>query len=181
MSTGGLHGHVLVLVALQVAGGLRLVAQALHGAHDIVGLRQEGITEALHPHRVLAEGRQQLRESHQRLHTRVPGLLRHLFDRIVTRGFGVGLGPGHGFTHLPRVSGRHQYLGQQCIGVQSNRRQHLVQLLLGEDRVLGRDRFALRGRIRRRYVLRQRQAGRGVQAQERQQESKQWHAHRFSP
>ncbi|MNM99240.1 hypothetical protein D3C81_1117930 [compost metagenome] len=113
----GLHGHVLVLVALQVAGRLCLVTQALHRAHDILGLRQERITQSLHPHRVLAQGRQQLREGHQRLHAGVPRLLRYLFDCSIARRLGVGLGPGHRFAHLPRVSGRHQYLGQQRIGV----------------------------------------------------------------
>ncbi|MCY1441607.1 hypothetical protein D9M71_579280 [compost metagenome] len=99
----GLHGYVLVLAALQIAGGLRLVAQTLHAAHDIIGLGEESIAQALHPDRVLAKRCQHLREGHQCLYARVPGLLGHLPDRIVAGGLGVGLGPGHGFIDLPRV------------------------------------------------------------------------------
>ncbi|MNP12695.1 hypothetical protein D3C76_1049420 [compost metagenome] len=152
---------------MQVAGGLGLVTQALYRAHDIVGLRQERITQALHPRRVLAQGREQLWEGYQRLYARVPRLLRDLFDCIIARRLGVGLGPGDSFAHLSRVSGGHQYLSQQRVGVQRNRRQHLVQLLLREHRGLGRDRVGLRGWVGGWYVLRQRQAGGGVQAHKR--------------
>ena len=59
---------------MQVAGSLRLVTQTLHAAHDIVGLGEEGITQALYPDRVLAKGRQHLRDCHHGLDARVPGL-----------------------------------------------------------------------------------------------------------
>ncbi|MNZ32068.1 hypothetical protein D3C78_493880 [compost metagenome] len=145
------------------------MTQALHAAHDIIGLREEGVAQALHPDRVLPQGCQHLREGHKRLYAWVPGLIRHLLDGIVAGGLGVGLGPGHRFAHLPRISGGHQYLGQQRIGVQRDGREHLVQLLLGEDRVLGRDRVGLWCRVGGRYILCQHQAGRGTQIQDYRQ------------
>ncbi len=68
-----LDRHVLILVALQIAGGLCLATQALGAFHEIVGLRQEGITQALDPDGVLPQHYQNLREGDQRLHARIQG------------------------------------------------------------------------------------------------------------
>lgn len=55
-----LDGHVLILVAGRLSRRLCLTTQALHPLHDIVWLCQEGITQALNPHRVLSQRRQDL-------------------------------------------------------------------------------------------------------------------------
>ncbi len=146
---GSLHRDVLVLVALQVACGLGLLAQTLHGAHHIIRLGQKRIPQALHPHRVLPENHQYLRERHQCLDTRVPGLRRHLFDSLIPLSLGIGLGPRHCFGHFTGIGGGHQYLCQQRVGIQRNRREHLVQLLGVEYRLLGGCRLGGRRRLLR--------------------------------
>ncbi|MNQ75988.1 hypothetical protein D3C85_908040 [compost metagenome] len=141
--------HVLVLVALQVAGFLRLMTQALHAIHDVVGLRQERITQALYPDRILPQRYQHLREGDQRLHAGIPGLVCHLLDRIIALGVRVGLGPGDPLGNLPGVRGGHQYLGQQWVGIQRDGRHHLIQLFLGEHGVFGHRRGGRGGGGRR--------------------------------
>ena len=127
-----LNRHVLILVALQVACCLRLMTQALHRCHEIVGLRQEGITQALYRHRILSQRGQHLREGDERLYTRIPGLVLHLFDCIIALGVRVGFRPGDGLGEFPGVRAGHQYLCQQWVRVQRNGRQHLIQLFLGK-------------------------------------------------
>ncbi|MCY1403253.1 hypothetical protein D9M71_184230 [compost metagenome] len=105
--------------------------------HDIVGLRQEGITQALHPDGVLPQRCQNLRESDQRLHARIPGLVRHLFDRVVTLGVRMRFGPADGLADFPGVGGGHQHLCKQRVRVKRNGRQHLIQLFLVKHRILG--------------------------------------------
>ena len=113
------------------------MAQALHGIHHVIRLGEEGITQALHPDRILAQSDQHLGKRHQCLHARVPGLLRHLLDRIVALGVRVGLGPGDRLGDFPGIGHRHQQLGQQRVGVQRDGRDHLIQLFLIEHWILG--------------------------------------------
>ncbi|MNC22458.1 hypothetical protein D3C75_704600 [compost metagenome] len=105
--------------------------------HDIVGLRQEGITQALDPDGILSEQCQHLREGDQCLHARIPGLVRHLFDRIVTLGVRMRFGPADGLADFPGVGGGHQHLCKQRVRVKRNGRQHLIQLFLVKHRILG--------------------------------------------
>ncbi|KPU61939.1 hypothetical protein AN403_6014 [Pseudomonas fluorescens] len=169
------------MVALQVASSLGLVTQALYAVHDIVGLRQEGIAQALYPDGILPQRCQNLREGDQRLHARIPGLVRHLFDRIVALGVGVRFGPADRLTNFPGVSGGHQYLCQQGVGVKRNGRQHLIQLFLGEHGILGRRcdgrRIGRACRCRCGRIRTQCQAGISAQKQYGRQRVKQWNVH----
>ena len=132
-----LHRHVLILVALQVARGLRLMPQALHAAHHIVGLRQEGVAQSLNPGGILPQRHQHLRKGDQRLHARVPGLTGYFFDCIIAFRFGVRFRPGDGLGDFPWVGAGHQHLCKEWVRIKGNRRQHLIQLLLSKDRILG--------------------------------------------
>ena len=137
-------------VGLQVAGGLRLMAQALHRVHHSVGLRQERIAHAFAPRPGPAQQVQHLRERHQRLHARIPGLVRHLAHRVIALGVRMRLRPLHRIGDIAGIGRGHHDLREQRIRVQRDRRHHLVQLFALERR------FGLRGRNGRR---RSRRAG----------------------
>ncbi len=126
------NGDGLLLIRLQVAGGLGLATQALDGVHHRIRLGQEGIADPLYPDRVLSQRRQYQREGNQRLDAGVPWLICHLLYGVVATDFGVRLRPCCRVGHIARIGGRHQHLRQQRVGIQREGREHLVQLLRGE-------------------------------------------------
>ncbi|MNM78959.1 hypothetical protein D3C81_908790 [compost metagenome] len=130
----GFDGDRLLFVRLQVAGCLGLAAQALDRIHHRVGLGEEGVTYPLHPGRVLAKGGQRGGEGDQRLHARVPRLVGDLAHCFVATDIRVRLGPGHRIGDVARIGRGHQHLGEQRVGIQRQRREHLVELFGAEDR-----------------------------------------------
>ncbi len=86
-------GDGLLLIRLQVAGGLGLATQALDGVHHRIRLGQEGIADPLYPDRVLSQRRQYQWEGNQRLDAGVPWLICHLLYGVVATDFGVRLRP----------------------------------------------------------------------------------------
>ncbi|MNO90189.1 hypothetical protein D3C76_816910 [compost metagenome] len=107
-----MHDNGLLSVGLQVASSLGLGAQALDRVHHRVGLGEKGITDSLHPDRVLAKCGQHLRKSHQRLHAGVPRLVGDLLDGGITADVRMRLGPDNRVGDIAWIGGGHQHLSQ---------------------------------------------------------------------
>ncbi len=150
-----LHLDLLLLVALQISGGLGLRAQVLHGVHHLRLLREERVAQLLRPGEVLVHPVQHLGEGGQRLDALVPRLvLQRILERRALQP-GVLLAPARGLDDLERIRRRHQHLRQQRIGVERDRGQHRVEFLLLEGRSgRGGLRARRRGWRRGRRVLR---------------------------
>ena len=138
---GWLRRHRDLFVALEVAGLLGALAQALHRVHHVLGLRQEGVTHVAHPFGLRAKRDQHIGEGHQRGHRRIPGLVFHQLDGRVALFIGVRLGPRRSRREILGVGRGHEQLGQQGVGEQGDGRRHLFELLVAER--FGRLRLAL--------------------------------------
>jgi len=100
----------------------------LHGIHDILLLREEGVAELLRPVELLVHHRQHVGKRDQRFHARVPGFfLDGLRDRIA---FDVGmlLLPARRLHDFQRIGRGHEDLREQRIRIQRDRRDDLFQL-----------------------------------------------------
>ncbi|CAB3884640.1 hypothetical protein LMG3482_03477 [Achromobacter deleyi] len=103
-------GDLLLRRALEVAGLAGLGPQPLHGIHDVVGLRQEGIAHRFHPGGLAAHQVHHRWKGDQRLDAGVPGFG---FDGLgggVARQIGVRGGPLRGRGDVVGVGGPHQHL-----------------------------------------------------------------------
>ena len=132
-----LHDDLLLLGRLQVAFGLRLGAQALHGVHHVLLLREERVAELLGPVELLVHHREHLRERDQRLDARVPGLALAARPRgPCPSAFGFAFEPARRFDDLERIGRGHQHLREQRVGIERDRRDELLDLLRLERRFL---------------------------------------------
>jgi hypothetical protein len=67
--------HLLLLVRLQIAGVLGLLAHALHSLHHVVLLREEGVAKVGRPLNIIGESLHDIRKRRHGLNTWVPGFL----------------------------------------------------------------------------------------------------------
>jgi hypothetical protein len=125
-----LRNHLLLFAGLQVVRFLGLFPQFLDRIHHGILLAEEGISELLGPLQLLAHHGQDLRERNQGLYAGIPIMLvQFCVQLIALETFGL---PNPTVCHynLEGIRGGHQDLGQQRIGIQGNRRQHLIQFRL---------------------------------------------------
>ncbi len=176
-----LHLDLLLLVALQISGGLGLPAQVLHGVHHLRLLREERVAQLLRPGEVLVHPVQHLGEGGQRFDALVPWLvLQRILQRRALQS-GILLAPACGLDDLERIRRRHQHLRQQRIRVERDRGQHRVEFLLLEGRTgRGGLRARRRGGSRRRHVLR-RGCGRNAERHGDSEQGERAVSHRDSP
>jgi hypothetical protein len=122
----------LLLGILQRALGRRLAAQGLGRRQHVLLLRQEGIAQLLGPVDLLAHHRQHLRKDRERLHAGIPGLpLQRILEALAFQ-IRMALDPALGGDHFQRISRGHEDLGEQGVGVEGDRCDQLLDLLLGE-------------------------------------------------
>ena len=84
--------------------------------------------EAARPRQVLVHALQQPGEGDQRLDARVPVLVRDQGDGLVALQPGVRARPARRLDDVERIGRGHQHLRQQRVGIQRDRREHLVEL-----------------------------------------------------
>ena len=79
---------------------------------------------------------QHLRKRHERLHTRIPGLLLERVSQLpaLERRVARLLNPAIGFDDFQRIGRRHQHLGDERIRIERDRREHLTGLLCRQRR-----------------------------------------------
>ncbi len=134
------------VVAAEVARRERALAQALDRVHHVGLLLEEGLAQVLGPVEPLAHHPDHARERDQRLDARIPVLVLDRAHRLVALKPRVALRPARRLDHLEGIGRSHQDLRQQRVGIERNRRQHLVQLRLRI--ALCRRRLGERGRRR---------------------------------
>jgi hypothetical protein len=127
-------------------------AHLLDRVHHVGLLREECVPKLGGPADILVQLRQRIRNCHQRLHAWIPGLLpRGVHERLAAEVL-VPLQPLVCFHDLKRIGAGDQQLTQQRIGVESNRRHQVVELL--------RRPHLLRRLLHLGLLLRQRRRGR---------------------
>ena len=128
-AAGRLRRHRLLRRALEVAGGRGLGAQALHGIGHVLLLRDHRVADLLGPVELVVHHLEDLRKRRQRLDADVPVLVLDRGHRRIALEIGIGLRPARRLDDFERIARGHQRLRQQGIGIQRDRRQHLVELL----------------------------------------------------
>ena len=118
----------------QVARFVGAFAQGLDGVHHLLLLREEGVTQTARPVQVLVHAVEDLGESEHGLHAGIPGPILGRAHRVLAFELRVRTGEACRLHHLERVGGGHQHLGEELVGIQRDRREHLVELGLGEQR-----------------------------------------------
>ena len=156
MRGGGLDGdgvilldHVGLLGRSQIARRIRLLPQALNRFHHLRLLRDENVAEPRSPLELLVHHREHLRERGERFDARVPILLLDGFDRLLSRQARIAPGPARRLHHLERISGGHEDLRQQRVGIKRDRGEHLIELLLRSRGLARRGRGLRKGDRRR--------------------------------
>jgi hypothetical protein len=109
--------HRLLGRRLQLSVGLRLGAQALHGAHHVRLLGQERVTQVRCPTDVLIQARQNIGKRDQGLDTGIPVLLPGGVHQGLTLQIAVLLQPLLRFHDFDGIRRSHQDLAQQSIRV----------------------------------------------------------------
>ena len=127
-----LHRDFHLFVGLKISGLLCTQSQTLHRVHHILRLRKKGIAKGAHIVGSVAQRDQGIGKSHQRSNRRIPRLAFNHLDGSVALGVRMSLGPGHSLRKLVRIGRGHQDLGQERIGIKSDLRHHLVELLDGK-------------------------------------------------
>ena len=126
----GLGFHFLLLAGLQTARARSLGAHALDCVHHIGLLRQKGVAQFRRPLDIARQTLHRVRHRDHRLNTWIPVLLLH----GVRQGFAlqrlVPIQPLLELNDLQRVGGSHQCLAQQRIGIQRDRRNQGIQLIV---------------------------------------------------
>ena len=153
---GARCGHaadLLLFARFQIARHFGLLAQGLNRELDVVGLGEKGFTELVGPIQLLVHHRQHLGYRRQSLDAWIPRLLLHGALERRTLEVRVLLDPTRRERHLKRIGRCRQHLRQQWIGIERNRRNQLLDLLLGERRLLLLRRLLLRWRLLRRWQL----------------------------
>jgi hypothetical protein len=139
-----LHDDLLLLVALEVAGLRGLRTQALRRRQDAFFVGEHRVAELLRPLELLVHHLEDLRERGQGLHRRIPVLLPGgLHHRVALELVPVRLDEARRLDDVERVGRRHQRLHEELVGIQRDRRDEAVELVLRE---LGRGGGAAGGR-----------------------------------
>jgi hypothetical protein len=119
----------LLRARLQIACCLRLFAQALHGVHHIVRLAEKGRAELRDPVGFRRHCREDLRESDQRLHARIPWLGCDCLYGVVALQLRVRFRPCGRGLYILRESGGHQHLREQGVGIERDGCSQRIELL----------------------------------------------------
>jgi hypothetical protein len=127
--------HLLLFGGLQTTLVLSPLAHPLNGIHDVALLRQKGIAQVNRPLDVVSQALYHVRKGRQSLDTRIPRLFRHRIREGLIFQVLVAIQPPLEQNDFQRIRGRGQYLGQQRVWIQGNRRYQRIQLL---GRKLGR-------------------------------------------
>src|SRR5262245_34375279 len=138
----GLHGDGLPLPhdrllwrALERSRVVRLGAHALRGVHQLGTLAEERVAQILRPLEVLRHAVEHVGEARQRLDARVPVLLlERLFERVSLQR-GILLPPAIRLDHLERIRRGDADRRQHLVGIERDRRDHLLELRRRELRV----------------------------------------------
>ena len=119
---------------LKVACRLRPLAKRLHRLHHLRLVGEKCVAELLRPFELVVHHRQHLREAGERHDARIPGLvLQRVFERVALQ-VPVLLGESRCLDHFERIGRGHQHLAQQLVGVERDRRQQRVELVLRQRR-----------------------------------------------
>ena len=124
-----LHLNVLVLVALQRARRVRLLAQALDGIHHRRLIRREGAADGGVAVDVLRHHAQNLREVDQRDERRIKSLRLCRIGARLTAQTGVLLQPGVGVEDLLRIGRGRTDLCHQGVRIQRDRGEQLIEFI----------------------------------------------------
>ena len=144
-----------LLVGAQRPRLISALAQVLHRIHHLPLLAEESLPQRAHPVVVGGHLREHLRKGGQRLHARIPAAALRRLHSVVALQPRVRLRPARGIGDLLRISRRHQDLREQRVGIQRNRREHLVELPPAVGRALpGRRRILRLGRRQERLCER---------------------------
>ena len=103
-------------------------SQALYGVHDILLLRQECVAEVRSPAHVLIKLLQHIGQRYQGLDAGVPRLLCRRIDQRFVLQIGILAHPPSGFDDFEGISGCHQYLAQDRVGIKGDWGDKAVQL-----------------------------------------------------
>src|SRR5262245_2939252 len=117
---------------LEVAGVVRLGAQALCCVHQLVALRQERVAQVLRPFQIVRHAVQDVGEDREGFHAWVPVELRQRLVQVRTLERQVLLTPPVRLDDLERIRGGDQHLGEDVVRIERDRRDHLLELRLGE-------------------------------------------------
>ena len=137
----------LLLVALQISRRLCTRPQRLDRLHDLLLVGEESIANLLRPVELVVHHGQHLRECGERLNAGIPILpCERLIERISleTR---ILLHEACSFHDLQRVRRRNQHLRKQLVGIESDRSEQRIELILRQRcRRLGWIRHCVRRR-----------------------------------
>jgi hypothetical protein len=117
-----LRCHRLLGRRLQLAVGLRLGAQALHGTHHVRLLGQERVAQIRGPADVLIQARQHIGKRNQGLDARIPVLLPGRVHQRLTFQIAVLLQPLLRLHHFDGIGAGDHDLAQQSIRVERDGR-----------------------------------------------------------
>jgi hypothetical protein len=92
-------------------------------------LRKECVSQVRRPLDIASHSLDDVRKCYQRLHTRIPWLLGHSIRKGFVLQVLVIRVPLLKLDHFQRVSGSGQRLGEQWIGIKSNRCYNGIQLV----------------------------------------------------
>ena len=138
-----LNNDLLLLGGDQLLVVIGLGAQALDRVHHVRLLREHGIPQVLGPVNLVAHHRNDVCGARERLDAVVPGLfLDLLLQRIALQGL-ARFEPAIGLHHFQRIGRRRQYICQQFVGIERNRRNQRLELL-GLQQLYSRRRLARR-------------------------------------
>ena len=127
----GRYRLLSVRVQSTCRSGLR--AHMLHGVHDVGLLCEECVSKVRRPSNIRIHPVQYIRKNHQRLNAGIPILLARRVDQLRALQTAILLEPLRGFGNLKGIRGGHQHLAQQGIGIKSDRRNQIIQLLWGKE------------------------------------------------
>lgn len=128
------HGHHLLAGGVQPAVRPGLRAHSLHRAHYVGLLGQERIPKVGSPADVVGQQIERIRKRYQRLDARVPVLQPGSVHQLSSLEVAVPPEPLVRFHDFQRIRTRRQYLAEQRVGVQRDRRHQVIQLVRREKR-----------------------------------------------
>ncbi len=104
-------------------------SHSLHRAHHIGLLGQEGVPQVRGPADIVAQQLQRIRKRDQRLNTGIPVLLFGGIHQLRALKIAVLLNPLLRLDDLQRIRARGQYLAEEWVGVECDRRNQVIQLI----------------------------------------------------
>ncbi|OQB52107.1 MAG: hypothetical protein BWX99_02614 [Deltaproteobacteria bacterium ADurb.Bin151] len=122
--------HFLLIIRGEIARFVGSAAQILDHVHDFFFLIGKRVPERRRPAQVLAHHGQNFGIMTQSQHTYIPVLgLERLIEVVAGHERVVGQ-PSVRLRYFKRIGGGHQDLRQKCVGIQSDRGEHLCKLFV---------------------------------------------------